>query len=135
MADENVETDEKIETDVQSPKAAEVEAAEETEDEKSEEDLLKDEIGVAVEDVGTLRKKLTITVPRESIDRRLGKQYDELSQDATVPGFRRGRAPRKLIEKRFGHDVGDQLVTELVGQAYLAATERENLKSIGDPLI
>ena len=118
---------------------ADTEAAEpasETEDkEKSELEKLKEEIEVAVEDVGTLRKKLTITIRRESIDRRLDEQYDELSHDATVPGFRRGRAPRRLIEKRFGHDVGDQICTQIVGQAYLAATEKENLKPLGDPQV
>lgn len=138
MADEDVQT----RTDADSELAEDDDAAvavtdspDDDDSEQSEIDKLKEEVQVTTEDVGTLRKKLIITVPREAIDRRLSEQYDELSHDATVPGFRKGRAPRRLIEKRFGHDVSDQIRTQLVGQAYLAATEKEDLKTLGDPMI
>ena len=78
--------------------------------------------------------KLTVTVPRDTLDERRGEQFAELKRDATVPGFRKGHAPLKLVEKRFGADVGEQLVTQLIGSGYLAATEKEDLKPLGDPL-
>ena len=103
--------------------------------EPSVQEKLKEVIDVRVEDVGTLRKKLTITVPRDAIDERLDKQYNELRQEALVPGFRKGRAPRRLLEKRFGSEVGETLVQQFLTSGYMAATEKTDLKVLGDPLI
>ena len=75
---------------------------------------LKEKIDVKLEDVGPLRKKVTVSVPREFVTERLDEQYGELRRDANVPGFRKGRAPRRLLEKRFGGEVGDTLVQQLV---------------------
>ena len=96
---------------------------------------LKEAIDVRVEDVGTLRKKLTVTIPREAIDGQLDEQYDELRREALVPGFRKGRAPRRLLEKRFGSEVGETLVQQFLTSGYMAATEKTDLKVLGDPLI
>ncbi len=111
------------------------EAETESAAEPSLQDKLKEKIDVRVEDVGTLRKKLTITVPRDAIDSQLDDQYEELRREALVPGFRKGRAPRRLLEKRFGHDVGETLVQQFLTVGYTAATEKTDLKVLGDPLI
>lgn len=96
---------------------------------------LKEAIDVQREDMGGLRVKLTVTVPREITEERLNDQFAELKREAIIPGFRRGHAPLKLIEKRFAGEVGDELKGKLISSGYLAATERENLKTLGDPLI
>ncbi|MCH7703192.1 MAG: trigger factor [Planctomycetes bacterium] len=126
-------TDEKLAT-------AEATDAEEAGDEELTpaelaEKKLKEAVQVKTEEVGTLRVKLTVTVPREILDDRLTEQFSELKRDAAVPGFRKGRAPLQLIQKRFGHEVGDQLVSQVVGASYLAATEKANINPVGDPLI
>jgi len=122
------------EAQTEEPTESDVDLAEQAEEQDALAEL-KEVIQVEVEDVGTLRKKLTITIPRETIDERLEAQYGELSRDALVPGFRKGRAPRRLIEKRFGSEVSEQLSTELVGSGYLAAVDKAELKVLGDPMI
>jgi len=117
MADEETQ-------DQQTP---ENEAIEGTEEEKSLEERIKEAIEVNVEDIGSLRKKLTVTVPREFIDERLDSQYDELRQEA--------RAPRRLLEKRFGSEVAENLTQQLMASAYEAALEKTDLKVIGEPLV
>lgn len=117
-----------------------VEAAEAEEDkgdgeDKSLQDKLKEVIDVQVEEVGPLRRKLTITVPRDTLDGQVNEQYDELRREAVVPGFRKGRAPRRLLEKRFGSEVGETLVQQLVSTGYMAAMDKTELKVLGDPLI
>ncbi len=97
-------------------------------------EVLKASIHVKVSDAGVLRKKVAVTVPRANIDQELEKEYKELVGEAIVPGFRRGRAPRRLVEKRFGSEVGSQVQTRLLSNAYLAAVEKEDLKVLGDPL-
>jgi trigger factor len=103
--------------------------------EKSLQDKLKEVVDVRVEDLGGLRKKLTISVPRDTLAEQLDEQYGQMRQEAVVPGFRKGRAPRRLLEKRFGNDVSSTIVQQMLGTGYMAAVEKADLKVIGDPMI
>ncbi len=95
---------------------------------------LKEKVQVEIEDVGTLRKKLAITVPAEVITEELERNFDELRSDAVVPGFRKGHAPIRLVQKRFGADVRESLTTTILAQSFFAATENNELDVLGDPL-
>jgi|CXWL01.1.fsa_nt_gi trigger factor len=105
-----------------------------TEDQKLMAEL-KEAVSVKKEDLGGLRLKLTVTVPRDMIEGRMSKEFAELKREAAIPGFRKGHAPLKLVEKRFATDVGQQLKSQLLGSGYLAAVEKEEIKPLGDPLI
>jgi trigger factor len=95
---------------------------------------LKDAVKLDARDIGVLRKELHITVPAKVIADHLEQNYKELMHDAFVPGFRKGRAPRRLIEKRFGGEVRESLTTAVVGQSFYAAAENAKLETLGDPL-
>lgn len=88
---------------------------------------------VEVEDAGSLKKKVTVTVPRERIDAKRDEMFGELSSSAQVPGFRVGRAPRRLLEKRFGKDVGEDIRNSLIGEALGSAIEDADFKTLGEP--
>ena len=88
---------------------------------------------VTIEEVGPCRKKVAIEVPRETIDEEMDSQFGELQRDAVLPGFRKGRAPRRLIEKRFGKDVGEQVKLKLLAEASEAAIEARGLDVLGEP--
>lgn len=109
-----------------------------TEDELSDDERfearLKETVGVESEEIGSLRLKLTVTVPQETLAERQSEQFAELQRDALVPGFRKGRAPRALVEKRFAHDVSEQLKSQVFSKAYLAAVDKAELDVLGDPL-
>ncbi len=128
MSDEEVSVNEQEEAIDQS-------VEEELTDEQDLQAKLKEAIEVTVEDLGSLRTKLTITVPTDVIEEQMSKQYDDLRQDAQVPGFRKGHAPQKLLEKRFGSEVGDQVRANLVSNSYFAAVDKEAIDPLGDPLI
>lgn len=89
---------------------------------------------VSISDVGPSRKKISIEIPAETVDEKLSESMDTLSVEAALPGFRKGRAPRQLIEKRFGSDVRSEARNQLVAQAYTRAVEESKLKVIGDPI-
>ena len=95
---------------------------------------LKKEVKAECKDIGVLRKELRVTVPAKIIADHMEHNYSELMHDAFVPGFRKGRAPRRLVEKRFGHDVRESLTTSIVGQSFYAAAENEKLDVLGEPL-
>ncbi len=96
---------------------------------------LKEAVTVQREDLGGLRMKLTVTVPRDTIEGRMSKEFAELKREAAIPGFRKGHAPLKLVEKRFASDVGEQLKSQMLSSGYLAAVEKEEIKPLGDPMI
>lgn len=88
---------------------------------------------VQVEDLGESRRKITITVPRARIDAKFNELYGELENTAVIAGFRKGHAPRRLVEKRFGRDVADDVRNSLVSESLLAAVKDEELEILGDP--
>jgi len=90
-------------------------------------------LGVTVKDVGPARKCLTIEVPASRITGMLGDSYGKLQNSADVPGFRRGRAPRRLIEKRFNSAVRDDVRGQLISESFSQAVEDEKLEVIGEP--
>lgn len=90
---------------------------------------------VDVQDAGTLKKKITITVPRARIDAKYDEMFGELGRSAQVPGFRIGRVPRRLIEKRFGKDVAEDVRNAMVAEAVAPAIDKAGLKTLGEPEI
>ncbi len=87
---------------------------------------------VTIEQAGPCRKKVVIEIPAEMIKQRADEQYKELGKDAIVPGFRRGRAPRRLLEKRFGKETGEQIKLKLLSEASEAAIKDNALEVLGD---
>lgn len=95
---------------------------------------LKEKVKSAVKDIGTLRKEMVVTVPGEVIRQHFDHNYDEIRGDVALPGFRKGRAPKKLIRRRFSSDVKNSLKTSIIGQSFVSAVENNDLKVLGDPL-
>ncbi len=88
---------------------------------------------VAIEDCGTLKKKIKVEIPEEQITSKLDENYGEMAKSAPVPGFRIGHAPRKLIEKRFGKDIREQVRIDLLSKSIGEAIEKSELKTLGEP--
>ncbi|MBX3359806.1 MAG: trigger factor [Phycisphaeraceae bacterium] len=88
---------------------------------------------VTIKDAGPCLKKVLIEIPAETVADQLGSSLDTLMVEAELPGFRKGHAPRRLIEKRFGTVVRKEAKEQLVAQAYSKAIEEHKLRVIGDP--
>ncbi len=89
---------------------------------------------VKLTDVGPSRKKLSIEIPAETVNEHLGTSIETLTAETDLPGFRKGRAPRRLIEKRFGSTLRREARNQLVAQAYSKAIEDHKLRVIGEPI-
>ncbi|MCE5186032.1 MAG: trigger factor [Planctomycetaceae bacterium] len=90
---------------------------------------------VTISDAGPSKKKVQIEIPAETIHEKLDEKYKELRRDAILPGFRKGRAPIRLLEKRFGTDITKQVKLELMAKASEAAMKDNNINSLRDPEI
>ena len=88
---------------------------------------------VTVTDAGPCKKKIEIEIPAEAIHEKLDSKYQELKKDAEIPGFRKGRAPIRLLEKRFGSDISKQVKLELLVSASEAALKDNDIDTLGDP--
>jgi trigger factor len=88
---------------------------------------------VTIEEAGPCRKKVVIEIPEETIKKTVDEQYETLRKEALVPGFRKGRAPRRLLEKRFGKDTSEQVKLRLLAEASEAAIKDNELDVLRDP--
>lgn len=93
------------------------------------------EQNVTLEDAGPARKKITIELPESRIKAKIEEQFGTLRSEAAIPGFRRGRAPRRLIEKRFSDSIRGEVKGQLISEAYTQAVEDQKLDVIGEPEI
>ena len=133
MGEEELKTGQEVETDEEELKTGEEEAktGQEVEAGGEEQESTAAKNTVTVEDAGPCKKKVAIEIPEETIKSATDKQYDELHKDAVVPGFRKGRAPRRLLEKRFGKETTEQIKLKLLAEASEAAIK--DIKAIGEP--
>ena len=90
---------------------------------------------VKIEDAGPACKSLTITIPEDEIKAKTENVYGDLEDEAVVPGFRRGRAPRRLLEKRFASHVRDDVKNQLLSESYTKAIEDNELDPLSDPQV
>ena len=88
---------------------------------------------VTIEQVGPCKKKVIIEVPQETIESVTNEQYESLRKEALVPGFRKGRAPRRLLEKRFGKETSEQIKLKLLADASDSAIKDNELSILRDP--
>jgi len=88
---------------------------------------------VTIEEAGPCKKKVIIEVPEEAIKNATNEQYETLRKEALVPGFRKGRAPRRLLEKRFGKETTEQVKLKLLAEASKSAIKDNELAALGEP--
>jgi trigger factor len=89
----------------------------------------------AVEDITATKKRLTIEIPADAIEKELRESFEKLRQKTTLPGFRIGKAPMELIEKRFGKDVERDVLDRLVPQGYVAALKEADITPVANPML
>lgn len=88
---------------------------------------------VTIEDAGPCKKKVIVEIPEEAIKNATDEQYNTLRKEAMVPGFRKGRAPRRLLEKRFGKETTEQVKLKLLADASDAAVKDNELDVLREP--
>lgn len=88
---------------------------------------------VTITDAGPCLKKMHIEIPADAVAAKLKEGFAGLAQYASVPGFRAGRVPMRMIEAKFGKDVRNDAKQQLITQAYQKAVEEHKIKTLSDP--
>ena len=76
---------------------------------------------------------MTVTISRDDIDRYLDDAFGEMMPTAAVPGFRIGRAPRKVVENRFRDEVAEQVKSALLLDSLEQISEEQRFTAISEP--
>ena len=90
-------------------------------------------LAVEVKETSACERHVTVTVPREDIERYFAKQFDDLVPKAEVPGFRVGKAPRQLVEKKFRKQLSGQVKGSILMDSLSQVSETEEFSAISEP--
>jgi len=90
---------------------------------------------VAVETTQGLERRMTVEVPEDALSQEVDSRLRSMVGEVQIPGFRRGKVPMKVLAKRFGRQVRDEVVGEVLRSSFVDAVENENLRPAGGPAI
>ena len=82
-----------------------------------------------------MERRLTVQIPEERVASRVHERLQELMKSVRVDGFRPGKAPAKVVERRYGPRVREEVVSELLRSSYAEALQAEGLRPVADPTI
>lgn len=92
-------------------------------------------MNLEVEELSSTKRRLKVEIPADAVDDALGSAYRELGRTAKIDGFRRGKAPRHILEKWYGESVNSDVVQKLVPEFYIKAVEESKLRPVANPSI
>ncbi len=120
-------------TDVPNDDSADNSADETADDADAGDEDQRLDIEVDIASPSACERHVTVTIAREDIDRYLDDAFSELMPTSDVPGFRKGRAPRKLVETRYKKEIGEQIKGSLLMDSLGQVSEEENFTAISEP--
>lgn len=83
-----------------------------------------------VTELGPVKRAVRIEVPAEDVSKRFQDVYAELRNQVHIPGFRPGKAPQALLEKRYAKTVEDDVVRQLIPEYYSKAMKETGFKPV-----
>lgn len=87
----------------------------------------------SLEDISGTKKRLSIEIPASVIEDEISKTLSDLKQNSRFPGFRKGKAPMSLVEKRYGKDAEADAIEKIIPKYYSDALKESKLKPVNNP--
>ncbi len=88
---------------------------------------------VSVETTTSIERRLTIGVPAEKVESEIAKRLQDTARRVRLNGFRPGKAPMSVVKQRYGEGVRQEVVGEIMRNAYVEALSKESLNPAGYP--
>jgi len=88
---------------------------------------------VNVEELSPIKKVMHVEIPKEDVTKELEKAYRNLKSSVNLKGFRPGKVPMSILERRFGKQVHAEVSGELIQSSYGKALGEAALKPVGEP--
>jgi len=90
---------------------------------------------VSVETTSGLERRITVEVPKDKIDQEVQSRLKSLANRAKLDGFRPGKVPMKVIQKRYGSQVEQEVLGDVMRSSFYEAVSQEKLLPAGQPHI
>ena len=90
---------------------------------------------VKIESTGTLERKMRVELPAERVEKEVESRLQRVGKTAKIKGFRPGKVPAKVIRQRYGDQVRQEVLNEVLQSSYSEAITKENLRPAGGPRI
>lgn len=87
-----------------------------------------------IEEISATKKRLKIEIPADIVEEEIQKALKEIQKKAKIPGFRPGKAPISIIEKKFGKEAEADVLEMLVSESYQKAVKETNIKPLLPPM-
>ncbi len=87
---------------------------------------------VDLEEQDSWRRRLTVTIPAGSVQTERNKIVQKLGGKLKLPGFRKGKIPAHVVEQKFGPALDQELLDQVIGDAYRQALRVESLEPISE---
>jgi len=88
-----------------------------------------------IEDISTVKKKLSVEIEVEEVDKRVNEAYRKFGKKAKIKGFRPGKAPRKMLERYFGEEILEDVTNSLIKDTLLRAVEETKIFPLNSPVV
>lgn len=90
---------------------------------------------VSVEATSGLERRLTVGIPAEQVDQEVNKRLQKAAKTVRINGFRQGKVPFSVVQKRFGAGVRQEVIGDAINRSYFEAVSQEKLRPAGQPSI
>lgn len=81
-------------------------------------------------ELGPMKRALKIEVPAQEVTQRFSRAYTELNRQVRIPGFRPGKAPLGLLEKRYAKEVEEDVIRSIVPDYYDRAVREAGISPV-----
>jgi trigger factor len=92
-------------------------------------------MNVTVESTGALERRMRVELPIERIENEVDARLKSVGRTAKIKGFRPGKVPAKVVRQRYGKQVRQEVVGEILQKSYSDAVLQEKLNPAGGPKI
>jgi len=89
---------------------------------------------VSVEQTSAVECRLTVGVPPKRIESEIQNRLKSLARQTKFNGFRPGKTPLRVVKQKYGQQVRQEVLSEIIQTSFVEAVTQENLRPIGDPL-
>ncbi|MBJ9682392.1 MULTISPECIES: trigger factor [Burkholderia] len=86
-----------------------------------------------VENLGKLERRVTISLPKETVQKEIDARIQKLAKNVRMPGFRPGKVPLKMVAQQYAGQVEAEVLSDKIGQEFFTISRAENLRVAGQP--
>jgi trigger factor len=90
---------------------------------------------VTVESTGTLERRMRVELPLAPIEQQVDSRLKSVGRTAKIKGFRPGKVPAKVVRQRYGKQVREEVLGEVLQKSYTDAVTQQKLNPAGGPKI